>query len=76
MAVLVNQRTSGQAEWLAAALKDSERGRLFGTNTAGSGYTSTLIDLPHDLGGVPLVTARIQWMGFLDEWIEKETTTW
>ncbi len=38
MAVLVDQRTVGSAEWLAAALQDNKRAIVVGTRTYGGGY--------------------------------------
>ena len=56
MAVLVDRNTAGQAEWIAAALKDSRRATLLGTPTAGQGAIVELVELPNGIGGVRLTT--------------------
>ena len=59
MAVLVDGSTSGQAEWIAAALQDSGRGHLVGQRTAGQGAVFELVELPGGVGGVRLNTATL-----------------
>jgi hypothetical protein len=52
MAVLVGRRTSGEAEWLAAALQDNGRAMLVGEPTLGRGYASEPVELPDGLGAL------------------------
>ncbi len=56
MIVLVDRTTTGQAEWIAAALKDNRRATLMGTPTAGEGAILELVELPTGIGGVHLTT--------------------
>ncbi len=56
MAVLVDRQTAGQAEWIAAALKDSRRATLLGMPTAGQGAIMEPVELPNGIGGVRLNT--------------------
>ena len=56
MAVLIDGRTTGQAEWIAAALKDSQRATLLGTSTAGQGAVMELVEVPNGVGAIRLTT--------------------
>jgi carboxyl-terminal processing protease len=52
MAVLVGPGTSGESEWLAAALQDTGRAVLVGEPTLGQGYATQLVELPDGLGAL------------------------
>jgi carboxyl-terminal processing protease len=57
--VLVDERTGGTAEWVAAALKDNGRAQVVGRATSGSGTISSLVTLEEGLGGLRLATTRL-----------------
>lgn len=57
MAVLMNEKTSGEAELFAQAIKDYEKGKLVGAKTAGKGTAQTIIPLT-DGSAIKLTTAR------------------
>lgn len=57
MAVLMNEKTSGEAELFAQAIKDYEKGKLVGIKTAGKGTAQTIIPLT-DGSAIKLTTAR------------------
>ncbi len=57
MAVLVNSRTSGMSEWLAAALQSNQRAMIVGGQTAGQQYIGEPVPLP-DGGAIVLATHR------------------
>jgi carboxyl-terminal processing protease len=59
MAVLVNEQTSGETEWLAAALQDRKRAVLVGAATAGQGLTFASIPT-EDGGAVTLATGLLE----------------
>jgi carboxyl-terminal processing protease len=58
-AVLVDQRTRGGSEWVAAALQDNKRAVVVGEATGGEGYVTSLLHLPDDEGAVQLRTGRV-----------------
>ena len=57
MAVLMNEKTSGEAELFAQAIKDYEKGKLVGAKTAGKGTAQTIIPLT-DGSAIKITTAR------------------
>lgn len=57
MAVLMNEKTSGEAELFAQAIKDYEKGKLVGSKTAGKGTAQTIIPLT-DGSAIKITTAR------------------
>lgn len=57
LAVLVDGRSASSAEILAAALKDSGRATLLGTNSYGKGTVQTIVRLPND-GELKLTWSR------------------
>lgn len=59
MAVLINSTTRREAEWLAAALKDTRQAVLVGTPTAGHGYSIEQVALPSRRGAVNLWTRTL-----------------
>ena len=57
MSVMINDKTSGEAELFALAIKDYDKGKLVGTKTAGKGTAQTIIPLT-DGSAIKLTTAR------------------
>ena len=57
MAVLVNDKTSGEAELFAVAIKDYNKGKIIGVRTAGKGTMQTIFPLT-DGSAIRLTTAR------------------
>ncbi len=57
MSVMMNDKTSGEAELFAQAIKDYNKGKLVGTKTAGKGTAQTIIPLT-DGSAIKLTTAR------------------
>ncbi|MBE6907754.1 MAG: PDZ domain-containing protein [Ruminococcaceae bacterium] len=57
MSVMMNDKTSGEAELFAQAIKDYDKGKLVGTKTAGKGTAQTIIPLT-DGSAIKLTTAR------------------
>jgi carboxyl-terminal processing protease len=60
LVILVDRRTSGEVEWLAAALQDSKRAKVVGELTAGNGFTMTSVLLPDDGGAIMLATGLLE----------------
>ena len=56
IAVLIDGSTQRDAEWLAAALKDSGRATLVGQHTAGQGFVEATIQLDKGSGAVALLS--------------------
>jgi carboxyl-terminal processing protease len=54
IAVLVDQFTSGESEFLAAALQDNHRAVVVGERTRGAAFMTAPVDLPAGLGQVML----------------------
>lgn len=61
IAVLVDQTTSDQAEWVAAALKANKRATIVGTFTAGLGVSRSTVPLGENGRTVGLVTGLLEW---------------
>lgn len=59
MAVLVNDKTSGEAELFAQAIRDYDKGRVIGVKTAGQGTIQTIFPLT-DGSAIKITTARYQ----------------
>lgn len=57
LAVLVNQRTRGGGEWIAAALQDNQMAVIVGEPTAGIADVRTFVRLPGNEGAVELNSA-------------------
>ncbi|GAC1452020.1 MAG: hypothetical protein NVSMB9_37020 [Isosphaeraceae bacterium] len=62
MVVLVDEKTQGHAEWLAAALQDSQRASIVGRRTAGLGETLSSVPVGKTGWGASLAT------GLLERW--------
>jgi carboxyl-terminal processing protease len=60
LAILVDRGTSGEAEWLAAALQDAQRAKIVGELTAGHGFTMTSVLLPEGGGAIMLATGLLE----------------
>ena len=56
MVVLVNEKTTAEAEVFAAAMRDYDKGRLVGMKTAGKGTIQRLLPLGDGSGAVRLTT--------------------
>jgi carboxyl-terminal processing protease len=60
MAVLVDARTEGPTEWLAAALQDNKRGVLVGEPTAGRPDVAETVDVPSGTESITMTTGRLE----------------
>lgn len=58
--VLVNAHTSGEAEFIAAALQDNHRAAIVGQQTLGIAYVQSTVELPDGLGAVALRTGLMK----------------
>lgn len=57
MAVLINEKTTCEAELFAAVIRDSGKGKLVGAKTAGKGTLQRILPLPDGSGAIRLTTA-------------------
>jgi carboxyl-terminal processing protease len=57
--VLINDKTAAGAEVLAAALQESRRATVIGTQSVGRGAVQTVIGLREDRGAIRLTTSRL-----------------
>jgi carboxyl-terminal processing protease len=57
--VLINNKTAAGAEVLAAALQESRRATVIGTQSVGRGAVQTVIGLREDRGAIRLTTSRL-----------------
>lgn len=57
MAVLINEKTTCEAELFAAVIRDSGKGKLVGTKTFGKGTLQRILPLPDGSGAIRLTTA-------------------
>lgn len=57
MAVLINEKTTCEAELFAAVIRDYGKGRLVGTKTFGKGTVQRILPLPDGSGAIRLTTA-------------------
>ena len=69
IAVLVNKRTASAAEILAAAIKDSGRGKLIGERTKGKGTEQAFFEL-QDGSAIYLTVGK--WLTPKGEWINEK----
>lgn len=60
IAVLVNNRTRGTAEWVAAALQDRQRARIIGFQTAGEVFVSSFVPIPGSEDSVRVATGLLE----------------
>ena len=57
MAVLINEKTTCEAELFAAVIRDYGKGRLVGVKTFGKGTVQRILPLPDGSGAIRLTTA-------------------
>lgn len=57
MAVLINEKTTCEAELFAAVIRDYKKGKLVGTKTFGKGTLQRILPLPDGSGAIKLTTA-------------------
>lgn len=57
MAVLINEKTTCEAELFAAVIRDSGKGKLVGAKTFGKGTLQRILPLPDGSGAIRLTTA-------------------
>lgn len=60
LVVLVDEQTSGPAEWLAAALQDNHRAALVGTPTAGGVFVAGTVPVGDGSLSIQMTTGRLE----------------